>query len=225
MGDFSRRTFTSAAAATALSYNRIMGANERLRIGYIGLGNRGDQVHEAFMEFGDQQTTAVCDLRDDYLDVAVKRSRAAPARYKDYRKVLDDKNVDAVVIATPDHWHALMFIEACRAGKDVYCEKPLSLTVAEGRRMVEVAAETKRITQVGIQRRSNKYLQEAAQFVREGGIGKVTVARGFHLQNEWPNGLGNATNGAAPSAEEWDKWLGPAPKVPYNRNRSFYNFR
>lgn len=225
MGDFSRRTFTSAAAVTALSYSRIMGANERLRMGYIGLGNRGDQVHEAFMEFGDQQTTAVCDLRDDYLDVAVKRSRATPARYKDYRRVLDDKNVDAVVIATPDHWHALMFIEACRAGKDVYCEKPLSLTVTEGRRMVDAAAETKRITQVGIQRRSNKYLQEAAQFVREGGIGKVTVARGFLMQNESPNGLGNAANTTPPSAEEWDKWLGPAPKVPYNRNRTYYNFR
>ena len=129
MRDFSRRTFTAATAFTALSYNRIMGANERLRMGYIGLGNRGDQVHEAFMEFGDQQTTAVCDLRDDYLDVAVKRSRTTPARYKDYRRVLDDKNVDAVAIATPDHWHAIMFIDACRAGKDVYCEKPLSLTV------------------------------------------------------------------------------------------------
>jgi len=218
----SRRTF---AAMTALSYSRILGANEKLRLGYIGVGNRGDQVHDAFLEYADQQTVAVCDLREDYMDLAVKKSRANPVKYKDYRKLIEDKNVDAVVIATPDHWHALQFVEACKAGKDVYVEKPLSLTVAEGRRMVEVARETKRVTQVGIHRRSSKFLQDAAQLVREGGIGHVTVARGYHLQNEWPKGIGNPADGPAPDAEMWDKWLGPAPKVPYNQNRMFYNFR
>src|SRR5205085_10955565 len=141
-----------------------------------GLGNRGDQVHEAHLEFSDAPTVAVCDLRDDYLVLAAKKSRGNPARYKDYRKLLEDKNVDAVVIATPDHWHAIMFVDACNAGKDVYVEKPLSLTVAEGRRMVEVADQTKRVVQVGIHRRSGKFLQEAAEFVRSGGIGHVTVA-------------------------------------------------
>ena len=225
MGNLSRRGFAAVAGVTALSYSRILGANDRLRMGYIGLGNRGDQVHEAFLEFGDATTVAVCDLRDDYMDFAAKRSRVTLARFKDYRKLLDDKNVDAVAIATPDHWHAIMFVDACHAGKDVYCEKPLSLTVTEGRRMVEVAGETKRVVQVGIQRRSNKYLQEAAQFVREGGLGKVTVARGFHLQNEWPNGIGTGKDATPPTEEEWDRWLGPAPKVPYNRNRAYYNFR
>src|SRR5512140_2564281 len=149
--DLSRRNFTRAAAlTTALSYSRIFGANDRVRMGYIGLGNRGDQVHDAFLEHGDQQTVAVCDLRDDYMDFAIKKSRATPVKYKDYRKLLEDKNVDAVVVATPDHWHALQFVDACHAGKDVYVEKPLSLTVAEGRRMVEVARTTKRVTQVGI---------------------------------------------------------------------------
>jgi len=118
-------------------------------MGYIGLGNRGDQVHDAFLEHGDQQTVAVCDLREDYLDLAVKKSRATPKRYKEYRKLLEDKDVDAVVIATPDHWHAIMFLEACHAGKDVYVEKPLSLTVYEGRRMVETAERTRRVVQVG----------------------------------------------------------------------------
>ena len=220
MTSITRRTF-GAATATALSYSRILGANDRLRMGYIGLGNRGDQVHDAFLEHGDQVTTAVCDLREDYMDFAAKKSRATPVKHKDWRRVIDDKNVDAVAISTPDHWHAIMFIAACRAGKDVYVEKPLSLTVKEGRRMVEVANETKRVTQVGIHRRSVKSLREAAEFVRTGGLGKVTVAKGYHVQNEWPNGIGNAPNIAPSNEAEWDAWLGPAPKVPYNINRTF----
>ncbi len=214
-----------ALALTALSYSRILGANDRLRMGFIGLGNRGDQVHDGFLEFGDSQTVAVCDLRDDYLDFAAKKSRSTPVRYTDYRKLLEDKNVDAVAIATPDHWHAIMMIDACRAGKDVYVEKPLSLTVAEGRRMVQVAGETKRIVQVGIQRRSSKMLQEAVAYLKGGELGHITVARGFHVQNEAPNGIGMAPDAPPPSAELWEQWLGPAPKVPFNRNRAFYNFR
>ncbi len=214
-----------ALALTALSYSRILGANDRLRMGFIGLGNRGDQVHDGFLEFGDSQTVAICDLRDDYLDFAAKKSRSTPTRYKDYRKLLEDKNVDAVAIATPDHWHAIMMIDACRAGKDVYVEKPLSLTVAEGRRMVQVAGETKRIVQVGIQRRSSKMLQEAVAYLKGGELGHITVARGFHVQNEAPNGIGMAPDSPPPSAELWEQWLGPAPKVPFNRNRAFYNFR
>src|SRR3982074_458251 len=165
--DFTRRDFTRAAGiATALSYSRIQGANDKVRMGYIGLGNRGDQVHDAFLEHGDQQTVAVCDLKDSYMDFAIKKSRATQTKYTDYKKLLDDKDVDAVVIATPDHWHALMFIDACNAGKDVYVEKPLSLTVVEGRKMVETAERTKRVVQVGIQRRSSKFCQEASEFVR-----------------------------------------------------------
>ena len=226
MSEFSRRDFTRAAGlATALSYSRILGANDRVRMGYIGVGNRGDQVHEAFLEHGDQQTVAVCDLRESYMDLAVQKSRSNPKKYKDYRRLLDDKDVDAVVIATPDHWHAIQFIDACNAGKDVYVEKPLALTVYEGRKMVETAERTKRVVQVGIHRRSAKYLQEAAQFVREGGIGEVTVAKGWHLTNEWPLGIGTSKETAPPSEEEWEQWLGPAPKVPYKPSRTYYTFR
>lgn len=210
---------------TALSYSRILGASDRVGVGYIGLGNRGDQVHDAFLEHGDAETAAVCDLREDYLDLAVRKSRATPARYKDYRKLLEDKAVDAVVIATPDHWHALMFVAACHAGKDVYVEKPLSLTVSEGRKMVDVAGRTGRVVQVGTNRRSWKTYREAAEFIRSGGIGHVTAARCFHITNEWPVGLGAGTGGAPPSESEWEQWLGPAPKAPYNSNREFYNFR
>src|SRR5512138_2409141 len=194
------------ALVTAASYSRIMGANDRLRMGFIGLGNRGDQVHDAFLEHGDSQTVAVCDLRDDYLDFAVKKSRGTPTRYKDYRKLLDDKNVDAVAIATPDHWHALMFVDACNAGKDVYVEKPLSLTVVEGRKMVEAAQRTRRVVQVGTQRRSAKVIQEAVDYVRSGALGQVTVARGYEISSEWPAGIGDPPNQAPPSREGWDKW-------------------
>ncbi len=226
MGKVTRREFARAGSlATVASYARIMGAADRVRVGYIGLGNRGDQVHDAFLEHGDSQTVALCDLREDYMDFAARKSRAQPKKYNDYRGLLDDKSVDAVVIATPDHWHALMFIDACNAGKDVYVEKPLSLTVVEGRRMVEVAERTKRVVQVGIHRRSSAFLKEAAELVKSGGIGQVTVARSYHLLNQWPAGIGNPPDSAPPNAVEWDRWLGPAPRVPYNRNRSYYNFR
>src|SRR4051812_13394110 len=111
MKDVTRRNFVrTAAGVSALGYGRILGANDRVRMGYVGLGNRGDQVHEAFLEFSDAPTVAVCDLRQDYMDFAAKKSRSTPTQYSDHRKLLDDKNVDAVVIATPDHWHALMFV-------------------------------------------------------------------------------------------------------------------
>jgi predicted dehydrogenase len=221
-----RRDFArGATATTVLSYSRILGANDRVRMGYIGLGNRGDQVHDAFLEYNDQQTAAVCDLRDDYMDLAIKKSRATPRKYTDYRRLLEDKDIDAVVIATPDHWHALMLIEACNAGKDVYVEKPLSLTVVEGRKMVETAERTKRVVQVGTNRRSWKSYREMAEFVQSGGIGHVTVAKAYHIRNEWPNGLGQATDGPKPTAEQWDQWLGPAPKILYDPNRAWYNFR
>src|SRR6516225_3472702 len=123
MSDITRRDFARAGALTAAGYSRVLGANDRVRMGYIGVGNRGDQVHDAFLEHGDQQTVALCDLRDDYMNFAVKKSRATPQKYSNYKKLLEDKDVDAVVIATPDHWHALMFVDACHAGKDVYVEK------------------------------------------------------------------------------------------------------
>lgn len=229
MADITRRDFARAAGVTtALGYSRIAGANSRVRVGYIGLGNRGDQVQDAFLEHGDQETVALCDLRDDYMDWAEakeKKRGLSPKRFKDYRKLLELKDIDAVVICTPDHWHALQFIEACRAAKDVYVEKPLSLTVHEGRRMVEVARETNRVTQVGIHRRSSPFLKEAAELVRSGYIGHVTIARGFHYRNEWPDGIGNPPNTKPPNEWEWEQWLGPAPMQPYNRNKSYYNFR
>jgi predicted dehydrogenase len=130
-----------------------------------------------------------------------------------------------VVIVTPDHWHALMCMEACAAGKDVYVEKPLSLAVAEGRAMVKAARDHKRVVQCGIQRMSSKVCQEAAEVVRSGAIGKVTVVRCFHVQNEWPKGIGNPPDGDPPADFDWDAWTGPAPLKRYNKNKTFYRFR
>ncbi len=228
LAGLNRRRFGKAAiAASALGYSRILGANDRVGVGYIGLGNRGDQVHDAFLEHGDNVTAAICDLRDDYMDLAARKSasRGTARRYHDYRQLLDDKNVDAVVIATPDHWHAVMFVAAAKAGKDIYCEKPLSLTIFEGRRMVEAAAKYKLVTQVGLHRRSSPDIRELARMVQAGGLGKISAARSFHIRNDWPVGIGNPPDSAPPDPKMWDAWLGPAPAQPYNINKTFYDFR
>ena len=224
----SRRAFGRAAVAvSALSYSRILGANDRVGVGYIGLGNRGDQVHDAFLEHGDNATVAICDLKPDYLDLAAKKSasRGTAARYSDYRKLLEDKNVDAVAICTPDHWHAVMFLAACKAGKDIYVEKPLSLTVFEGRRMVEAAEKYKRIVQVGLHRRSSPEIRKLAERVHAGELGQMSAARSFHVRNDWPVGIGDPADSAPPSPEIWEAWLGPAPAQPFNVNKAWYNFR
>ena len=224
----SRRDFaklSAAGVAAALTARRAYGANERVRLGFIGLGNRGDQVLDAFLVHKDCEVVAVCDLWQPYLDFAAKKAGTSPKMHKDYHEVLDRKDVDAVVICTPDHWHALQMIQACDAKKDVYVEKPLSLCVAEGRAMVEAARRNKVVTQVGLMRRSDPFCREAAELIRKGGIGHVVAARAFHVQNESPKGIGNPPNEDPPAGFNWDAWLGPAPKVPYNKNRTFYRFR
>jgi predicted dehydrogenase len=228
MTSLHRRDFGRVGAAgvlTALSAGRVFGANERIRLGFIGLGNRGDQVLDAFLVHKDCEVVAVCDIWQPYVDFAAKKAGTRPKQYTDYRKLLENKDVDAAVICTPDHWHALQTIHACEAGKDVYCEKPLSLCVAEGRAMVEAARKASRVTQVGLHRRSSAFVKEAAELVRKGAIGKVCVVRAFHVQNEAPKGIGNPPNETPPAGFNWEAWLGPAPKVPYNKNRAFYRFR
>jgi len=219
------KTMAAAGVATALSRMRVQGANDRIRLGFIGLGNRGDQVLDGFLAHRDAEIVAICDLWQPYLDFAAKKIGGSPKQFKDYRKLLELKDVDGVVIATPDHWHALQTVHACQAEKDVYTEKPMSLRVAEGRRMVQVARRYKRVTQVGFNRRSSPMCKEAADFLRGGGMGKITAIRTFHIQNEWPTGIGNPPDEEPPAGFDWDAWLGPAPKVPYNRNRAFYRFR
>jgi len=224
-----RRRFaaTAAAALTAASYNRILGANNRVSLGFVGLGNRGDQVLDAFLEHGDSEINALCDLRQDYLDFHYERTakRGQRIRYKNYQKLYEQKNLDAVVICTPDHWHALQTIEAAMAGYDVYVEKPLSLTVVEGRRMVEAIRKYDRVSQVGTHRRSLKWLHQFTDMTRSGHLGHISVADSFYIANDWPNGIGSPTSTQAPQNYSWNDWLGPAPEQPYNLNKTFYNFR
>jgi predicted dehydrogenase len=225
-----RRQFHTITAATAMSWpawsaRQVCGANERVRLGFIGVGNRGDQVLSAFLTHKDCQVVAVCDIYAPYREFAARKIGGTPALFHDYRKMLDDKSLDAVVICTPDHWHALQTIHACQAGKDVYVEKPLSLTVLEGRKMVEAARQYRRVVQVGIQRLSSSLGREVTELIRSGAIGQVMVARAFHIQNEWPQGIGKAEDSEPPADFDWDAWLGPAPARGYNTNRAFYRFR
>jgi predicted dehydrogenase len=226
-----RRTFNKKAAAmgalAALPSTgiRALGSNDRIRLGVIGVGNRGDQLLDAFLVHKDCEVAALSDVYEPYLEAAQKKVGGHATLHHDFRKLVDQKDLDAVVIAAPDHWHALQFVAACRAGKDVYVEKPLSLTISEGQKMVSVARETNRITQVGLHRRSSPFIQEAVSQIRKGAIGKVTVAKCYHLRNESPEGIGNPSDSDPPAGLDWDMWLGPAPKVPFNPNRCLYKFR
>jgi predicted dehydrogenase len=220
------RNLAAAGAVTALSSSRVLGANNRIRLGFIGLGNRGDQVLDAFLPHKDADIVALCDLNQDYTRWAASKTRGiTPQQTTRYQDLLDRKDIDAVVISTPDHWHALQTIHACQAEKDVYVEKPLSLRIHEGSAMVKAVRKYQRICQVGIHRRSIPVCREAADLVRTGAIGKVTAARAFHIQNEWPLGIDNPPDTTPPADFNWDAWLGPAPQVPYNPNRTFYRFR
>jgi len=227
---WTRRDFTKLGAAatlglTARQYAQAQAANDRVRLGFIGVANRGGQLLNAFRQHKDCQVAALCDVQKSTLDAAAQRFDNQPATYGDFRKLIDRKDLDAVVIATPDHWHAIQTITACDAGKDVYVEKPLSITVYEGRRMVEAARRNKRVVQVGTQRRSGTIYAQAHELVAGQGIGKVTVSRAYHRSNMVPNGIGHAAPSPPPADLDWDMWLGPRPFRPYQSTIAPYKFR
>ncbi len=196
--------------------------SEKIRIGVIGTGGQGKSNMKAIL----QNVVAVCDADRDHLAEASKIAGDAKLKveaYADYRKLLDDKSIDAVLIATPDHWHALQTVDACEAGKDVYCEKPLTLVIAEGRAMVNAARKHKRIVQTGSQQRSDAKFRQACELVRSGAIGKITTVKvGLPGPNFKAPGI---PDGKAPEALDYDLWLGPAPLRPYNEKRVHYLFR
>jgi predicted dehydrogenase len=219
------KTGTTVAVATSLASARAYGANERIRAAFIGTGNRGGQLIEAAMPLN---TIDIVALSDVYAPHAAKwkdKLGSNVTAHSDYRELLDRKDIDAIFIATPEHWHALQTIDACRAGKDVYVEKPLSYTIHEGRRIAEVAAETKRVVQVGLQRRSSTMYAEIRDLIQNGGIGKVTTATCYRLSNMSPTGMGKAADSVPPADLDWDLWLGPRPDRPFNETIAPYKFR
>src|SRR6266540_795815 len=161
-----RREFLKAAAVSAASYSRIFGATERITIGLIGAGRRGIYNWDRFLQQPDVAPGAVCDIYPPHLDAGLTKAGGQAKGYKDFRKLLEQKDLDAVIVATPDHWHALPTIEACQAGKDVYVEKPLALTVREGQIMVKAARKYNRVVQVGSQQRSAAHYARAVEIIR-----------------------------------------------------------
>ncbi len=232
MSKISRRLFTQsslaalAAAGTAAQAEGVPnGSADPVRLGFIGVGNRGMQVMAAFLEHSDCRVTAMCDVDSRILAKSAETVKGSPKQHGDFRRVLDDPEIDAVVIATPDHWHALQTIMACEAGKDVYVEKPLSVTITEGRKMVEAARLHKRVVQVGTHRRSSPLWGELARRSTAGDFGKITVARAYRLSNMFPDGIGRAKPSEPPAHLDWDMWVGPRPMIPYQENIHPYKFR
>lgn len=205
-------------AASGLSTSNVLGANDRVRLGVIGCGRQGRDNMQNFMRHG-VEVAAVCDVYQPNLDKGLEAAGGKAKTYKDFRQVLDDKEIDVVIVATPDHWHPLPMVEACKAGKDVYVEKPICVAVEEGKKMVEAARKYKRVVQVGTWQRSNLHFQKAVQAIQEGVIGKVSFAKTWNYSNNYPEGIGNPPDCDPPSDLDWDMWLGPAPKAPFNWNR------
>ena len=204
---------------------KILGANDRIRLGFIGVANRGGQLISAFLPHDDAQIVALCDVSQPTLEKAAARFDRKPDTYGDFRHLTDREDLDAVVIATPDHWHAVQTIAACNAGKDVYVEKPLSITIHEGRKMVEAARRTKRVVQVGTHMRSSTLFAQLREMIADGRIGKVTMSRTYRRSNMYPQGMGKAIPSAPPDTLDWDMWLGPRPMRPYQENIEPYKFR
>jgi len=229
---FSRREFVgaSAGAAAILATGRsAVGANEKVRLGLIGAGSRGNQVLDGFLKRTDIDFTAVVDVDDRHASETadkIKKSKGnTPTTSREYRELLDRKDIDAVVIATPDHWHALPAIHAVMAGKDVYVEKPVAHNVAEGRAMIEAARKFDKVMAVGTQQRSSENFQKAVETVRSGKLGKVFWIQTWNFENISPIGMVRAADSPTPPYVDYDRWLGPAPKRAFNINRYHLLFR
>jgi len=199
--------------------------NDKIQVGFIGVGRRGTQVMGGFLEQPDVEVAAVCDVFEPAIEKMKAKFGDKVKGYRDFRKMLEQKDLDAVVVATPDHWHAIQTIDACDAGKDVYVEKPISQTIHEGRRMVDAAWRNNRVVTVGLHRRSTKIYSDMVKFVQGGNIGKVTVCRCYHRSNMYPSGIGKCEPIVPPAGLDWDMWLGPRPDRPFQENIAPYKFR
>lgn len=219
-----RRQLISSTALAASTYKRILGANDRVTVGLIGSGGQGRGDWERFLSQPDVNPGAACDVYQTNLDKGLSLASGRAKSYTDFRKLLEQKDIDAVIVATPDHWHALPTVMACQAGKDVYVEKPLALTIHEGQLMYKAARKYKRVVQVGSQQRSGEHYKQAVEYIRSGKLGKVAHIQAGFFANSMP-GFGAPPDGPPPQDLNWDMWLGPAPIRPYNPLRCQYHFR
>ena len=206
--------------------SRALGANEKPQLALIGARHQGQYVAGNAIKDGAEIKT-ICDIDGEVLQKVGAKIKEAqnrePGTVKDFRRVLDDKEVDGVIIATPDHWHALIMIPACQAGKDVYVEKPLSQTIYEGQLMRDAARKYKRVVQVGTHRRSVEHFRTAAEYVASGKLGKLCAIKAWMCQVR--ESIGTPADGPAPAQVDYDQWLGPAPERAFNPNRFHYNWR
>jgi predicted dehydrogenase len=236
MSKFTRRDFirssmaVGAGLAMAGPASRVLGANDDIRLGIIGVGGQGGGHMNIFSKIPGVRLVAICDADRNHVETRAARfekdTGAKLKTYTDMRELLDNKEIDAVTSATPNHWHALTTVWACQAGKDVYIEKPASHDIWEGRKMVEAARKYNRIVQIGMQKRSSEAHPAAYEWIREGNLGKVLWSRGFCYKGRGPgtNGIVHGTNGPKPVPEsvDYDKWCGPADMVPLNRTELHY---
>ncbi len=198
-------------------------ASESIVLGFIGVGGMGSGLLNTFKKFPNVRVAAVCDVYEKHALRAQSAAEGKPEVYHDFRKVLDRKDIDAVVIATPDHWHAIPTILACQAGKDVYCEKPLTHRIVEGRAVVAAAEKSKRITQMGNLIHAGENYHRVVEIVRSGILGKISKTRVWMAADR--SGLGKPADCDPPSGCDYDFWLGPAPQHAFNPNRFTFNWR
>jgi predicted dehydrogenase len=217
---------SAAAAGAALRPSALAGANDRIRVACVGIRGRGGAHINGYAELPDAEVAALCDVDESVLEKRAKQveqqTKKRPATYTDYRKLLEDKSIDAVSLATPNHWHTLGTVWACQAGKDVYVEKPCTHNVFEARQIVAAARKYNRIVQHGTQSRSSSALQEAVAKLHEGLIGEVYMARGLCFK--WRDTIQRTPVEPVPAGVHYDLWLGPAPKREFTRNRFHYNW-
>jgi predicted dehydrogenase len=217
---------STAAAGATLPASALLGANDRIRVACVGIRGRGGAHISGFAERPDAEVAALCDVDEAVLEKRAReveaRTKKRPTTYTDYRKLLEDKSIDAVSLATPNHWHALGTIWACQAGKDVYVEKPCTHNIFEARQIVAAARKYNRIVQQGSQSRSSPALQEAVQKLKDGLIGDVYMGRGLCFK--WRDTIQRTPVEPAPAGVHYDLWLGPAPKREFTRNRFHYNW-
>jgi predicted dehydrogenase len=218
---------TTMVAKASPGFSILRGRpNETIRVAVVGVRGQGNAHIREYLQMKDVEIAALCDIDDSVmtrrLDEIEKASGKRPKGYVDLRQLLEDKSIDAISIATPNHWHSLMGVWACQAGKDVYLEKPCSHTYWEGRQVVEAARKYGRIVQHGTNSRGSLALREAMQKLEEGVIGDVYMARGLCFK--WRDTIGKKADAPVPEGVDYDLWLGPAPKRPFNPNRFHYNW-